>query len=186
MVDEQEYEDLCDFLGDARPHVRSCSGAAAQLTPQQVRAAAAELVQGLSGSDAGVLQARQPPPPLPPLSPRRPSSLSARPASCRRCCACWGCDAGACGAAPGCAVADGCARWLKTQKPLAEARCAATALVNLTADARAAAAALEKGGVERAMEHIHDPERAELRSLLVRARCSCVCVRGGAARSTRG
>ena len=41
------------------------------------------------------------------------------------------------------------------------------ALVNLTGDGRAAAAALEKGAVERAMEHVRDGERAELRGLLV-------------------
>jgi len=40
--------------------------------------------------------------------------------------------------------------------------------VNLTADARAAEAALEKGAVERAMEHVRDPGRAELRGLMAR------------------
>ena len=45
--------------------------------------------------------------------------------------------------------------------------------MNLTADARAAEAALEKGAVERAMEHIRDPERAELRSFMARPeRCT--------------
>ncbi len=52
------------------------------------------------------------------------------------------------------------------QKQLPEARCAATALVNMTGDRRAAEAALEKGAVERAMEHVRDDERAELRGLL--------------------
>ncbi len=52
---------------------------------------------------------------------------------------------------------------------MAEARCAATALVNLTGDARAAEAARDKGAIERAMEHIRDAERDELRQLLVRA-----------------
>jgi hypothetical protein len=61
-----------------------------------------------------------------------------------------------------------CSRAVAAQKPLAEARCAATALVNLTADARAAEAALEKGAVERAMEHVRDPGRAELRGLMAR------------------
>jgi hypothetical protein len=36
----------------------------------------------------------------------------------------------------------------------------------MTGDRRAAEAALEKGAVERAMEHVHDDERAELRGLL--------------------
>jgi hypothetical protein len=67
----------------------------------------------------------------------------------------------------------------RTQKPLAEARCAATALVNLTGDPRAAEAALEKGAIERAMEHVRDGERAELRSLLVRAAATAVGGIGG-------
>ena len=57
--------------------------------------------------------------------------------------------------------------------------------MNLTADARAAEAALEKGAVERAIEHIRDPERAELRSFMARlerekfrrrADAACRCV----------
>jgi hypothetical protein len=48
--------------------------------------------------------------------------------------------------------------------------------VNLTGNPRAAEAALEKGAIERAMEHVRDAERAELRGLLVR---------GGALRFTR-